>query len=273
VACVGARPWALTDCLNFGHPTDPLVMGDLEASLEGLAAAAAALGGLAAPGAPLPYVSGNVSLHNQSGARAVPPSPMVLCAGVLRDVATAVGQGVRAAGDFLVLVGEPRDELGGSAFVREVLREDVGAPPALDLEREARLQELAVAAAEGRWVRAAHDVSGGGLAVALAEMLLAAPAGSGLGIEADLGVLEAESAAALFSERAALVFAVSPERAPRLFQAARERSLLAWPVGLVRSGAGLRVRLPDGAAAWTADELRAAAARPLERLWNEEAGA
>lgn len=271
VACVGARPWALTDCLNFGHPSDPLVMGDLEATLEGLATAAEALGGLAARGEPLPYVSGNVSLHNQSGQRAVPPSPMVLCAGVLGDVESAVGQGLLAAGDFLVLVGEPRDDLGGSAFVRDVMGEDAGAPPALDLEHEARLQELAVSAAEGRWVRAAHDVSGGGLAVTLAEMVLAAPDGRGLGIEADLGVLEAETMAALFSERAGVVFEVSPERSARLFQAARERALLAWPVGVVRHGAVLRVRFPEGTSEWTAEELRGAAARPLERLWNEEA--
>jgi len=270
VACTGARPWALTDCLNFGHPTDPLVMGDLEASIEGLAAAAEALGGLAARGAALPFVSGNVSLHNQSGERAIPPSPMVLCAGVLRAVETAVGQGLRQPGDFLVLVGEPRDDLGGSAFVREVLGGDGGAPPALDLALEARLQELAVIAAEERWVRAAHDVSCGGLAIALAEMLLAAPGGRELGIEADLSVLEVETAAALFSERPGIVFAVSPERSSGLFQWAREHALPAWPVGVVRAGAGLRLRLAEGLAEWPAARLREAAARPLERLWNEE---
>jgi phosphoribosylformylglycinamidine synthase len=75
VACAGGRPWALTDCLNFGHPTDPVVMGDLAGHHRGLAVAAEALGGLAARGHPLPFVSGNVSLHNQSGERAVPASP------------------------------------------------------------------------------------------------------------------------------------------------------------------------------------------------------
>src|SRR5205085_10405661 len=86
VACAGARPWALTDCLNFGDPADPEVMGDLEATLEGLAVAAESLGRLAAPGAHLPFVSGNVSLHNQSGGRSIPPSPIVMCAGVVRDL-------------------------------------------------------------------------------------------------------------------------------------------------------------------------------------------
>ena len=119
-------------------------------------------------------------------------------------------------------------------------------------------------------MRAAHDVSCGGLAIALAEMLLAAPGGRELGIEADLSVLEVETAAALFSERPGIVFAVSPERSSGLFQWAREHALPAWPVGVVRAGAGLRLRLAEGLAEWPAARLREAAARPLERLWNEE---
>jgi phosphoribosylformylglycinamidine synthase len=273
VACSGARPWALTDCLNFGHPEDEAVMGDLEASLEGLAVAAEALGGLAAPGHPLPYVSGNVSLYNQVGRDAVPPSPIVMCAGVVRDVAHAVGIALREPGDFLVFVGEPRDSLTGSAYLREVLHEDGGAPPDLDLAREARLQELAVLAAEGRWVRAAHDVADGGLAVALAEMALAAPPEAGLGLDVDLGTLEAPAALALFSERPGIVFEVAPERAARLFQAARERALLAWPIGGVSARAVVRMLAGERALEWQVETLRAAAAAPLRRVWNEEVGA
>jgi phosphoribosylformylglycinamidine synthase len=270
VACAGGRPWALTDCLNFGHPQEPGVMGDLAATLEGLAVAAETLGGLAARGQPLPFVSGNVSLHNQTGERPVPPSPIVWCAGVVQDVTTALGMSLQGGGDFLLLVGEPRDELTGSAYARELLREPAGAPPTLDLAREARLQELAVLAAEGRWARAAHDLSDGGLAAALAEMVMACPAERALGVEVDLAVLEAAPSTALFSERPAILFEVAPERAARLFQAARERSLLAWPIGTVAAGAQLRARLPGGATlAWSAEELRGAAAAPLARLWNE----
>jgi phosphoribosylformylglycinamidine synthase len=271
VACVGAVPWALTDCLNFGRPEDARVMGDLEATLEGLAVAAEALGGLARAGEALPFVSGNVSLYNQTEARAVPPSPIVMCAGVLASVAAAAPLALRHAGDFLVLVGEPRDELTGSAYVREVLREDAGAPPTLDLEHEARLEELAVRAVEGRWVRAVHDVSDGGLLLALAEMAMASAPERALGIEVDFGALEAPVAAALFSERPGIVFEVSAERAARLFQAARERSLLAWPVGTVAPRAALRALLPDGSTVeWPVERLRRAAAAALPRLWNEE---
>jgi len=270
VACVGARPWALTDCLNFGHPGDPQVMGDLAATLEGLAVAAESLGGLAARDTPLPFVSGNVSLHNQTGEQAVPASPIVWCAGVVSDVSKTLGLALEQAGDFLSLVGETRDELTGSAYAREVLHEAEGAPPSLDLAREARLQELLVQAAEGRWARAAHDISDGGLAVALAEMVMASAPDRALGIEVDLGVLETSTDGALFSERPGVLLEVSPERAARVFQAARDRSLLAWPIGTVAASPLLRARLPGGETVqWTADELRTAADSPFARLWNE----
>ena len=270
VACVGGRPWALTDCLNFGHPEEAAVMGDFAATLEGLAVAAEALGGLAHREAALPFVSGNVSLYNQTGRDAVPPSPIVMCAGVLHDLSTTVGLALAQAGDFLVLVGDPRDSLTGSCYARELLGERTSAPPELSLEREARLHEIAVLAAEGRWVRAAHDVCDGGLAATLAEMVMACPEDRGLGAEIDLAVLEAEPATAMFSERSGIVFEVGPERAPRLFQAARDRGLLAWPIGTVIARPQLRMLEPGGTRLeWSAADLREAAARPLAALWNE----
>jgi len=271
LACAGARPWALTDCLNFGHPQDAAVMGDLEATLEGLAVSAEALGGLASPGSPLPYVSGNVSLYNQVGANAIPPSPIVMAAGVIHDVTTAVGIALRQPGHFLVLAGEARTTLTGSLYAREVLGARGSAPPRLDLSREARLQELAVLAAEGRWVTAAHDVSDGGLVTALAEMMLARAPESPLGAEVDLAVLEADPEVALFSEEPAILWEVPPDGATRLFAAARERGLAAWPIGTVAAHDELRVLLPGGAReSWPVAALREAVRSPLPRLWNEE---
>jgi phosphoribosylformylglycinamidine synthase len=283
VAVVGGRPWALTDCLNFGHPEDAEVMADLEASIAGLAEAAHALGGLATslPGAgglpssggghPLPFVSGNVSLYNQVGRAAIPPSPIVMCAGVVRDVSRVLGSGLREAGHVLVLVGEDRDGLEGSTYRREVLRERGGPPPPLDLAREARLEDLAVAVAEGGWASAAHDVSDGGLAVALAEMLLGAPDDRPLGADLDLETFEVEPAIALFCERPAIVYEVAFERLPRLSQAARDRGFVAWPVGTVTSQPRLRVRTSGGATTtWELAELARASELALERLWNEE---
>lgn len=271
VATVGGRPWALTDCLNFGSPEDAEVMGDLEASIDGLAEAARALGGLASPGHALPFVSGNVSLYNQVGAEAIPPSPIVMCSGVVRDVTTLLGQSLRRPGSVLVLVGEPRDGLEGSTYRRVVLRERGGPPPALGLEHEARLQAFAVAVAEGRWALAAHDVSDGGLLTTLVEMALAAPEDTPLGLEFNADALDVDAAVALFCERPGIVYEVGFDRLPRLSQAAREHGLVAWPIGAVTPSLVVRVLLPGGATAqWTRDELRRAAARPLARHWNEE---
>lgn len=270
-AVVGARPWALTDCLNFGHPEDPEVMGDLEASLDGLAAAARALGDLASPGSPLPYVSGNVSLYNQVGRDAIPPSPIVMCAGVLDDAGSALGLAPTTAGHVLVLAGEPREGLEGSTYRREILRERGGPPPALSLEHEARLQAFAVDVARGRWAVAAHDVSDGGLATALAEMLLATPPEAGLGMDAHLDALGVEPAVALFCERPAIVYALPFERLARLSQAAREHGLQTWPIGSVSAHGQLRLLLPgEQRVSWTVAELRDASQRALARRWNEE---
>ena len=271
VAATGARPWALTDCLNFGHPEIPEVMGDLEATLDGLAEAAAALGGLAAPGHPLPFVSGNVSLYNQVGSQAIPPSPIVMCAGVLGDVSRALGLGWRGAGHVLVMLGDARDGLDGSCYRREILRERGGPPPPLDPEREALLQELAVEIAEGGWALAAHDVSDGGLAVTLVEMLLGAADDAPLGADLDLEPFEVDAAVALFCERPAIVFEVPFERLPRLSQAARERGFVAWPIGTVSERPQLRVRMAGGETlSWTRDELEHASGTALRKLWNEE---
>jgi len=189
---------------------------------------------------------------------------------VLDDLATATGLALRGAGDLIVMVGEPRDSLAGSAWAR-VTGEGGGAPPALDLANEARLQRLAVTAAEQRWVHAAHDVSDGGLGIALAEMMLATPPEAPLGVDIDLDNLGADPLTALFSERPAIVFAVSPARAPRLFQAAREAGLSAWPLGTVSDAARMRVRIKSsGTVSWTLAELREAAGGTLARLWNEE---
>jgi len=271
VAVTGARPWALTDCLNFGHPEDAEVMGDFEATLEGLSEAARALGGLASPGHALPFVSGNVSLYNQVGRQAIPPSPIVMCAGVIHDVSRALGLGLRGAGHVLVLVGEDRDGLEGSTYRREILRERGGPPPPLDLDREARLQAFAVTVAEGGWSLAAHDVSDGGLAVTLSEMLLGVPDDRVLGADVDLEAFEVDPSVALFSERPAIVYEVPFERLPRLSQTARDHGFVAWPIGTVSNQPSLRVRVPGGTTlTWDVAALAEASREALEKVWNEE---
>jgi phosphoribosylformylglycinamidine synthase len=270
VAATGARPWALTDCLNFGDAEDASVMGDLEATIDGLAAAATALGGLASPGAALPFVSGNVSLYNHSGGRSIPPTPIVMCAGVIDDVTHAVPLALARAGDTLLLVGERAVTLAGSDYARVCLGDATGGPPPLDLEREARLERLAVESARAGWAGAAHAVGRGGVAVAVTEMLLAGPREAALGVELAPEAPGVTPELALFGEAPAMVFAATPEGAARLREAAAACGVAAWTVGRVTSEARMRLRIGDVDVAWDVATLGAAAAGPLERLWNED---
>ena len=158
---VGSRPDALTDCLNFGSPEDPFVMGDFVAAVGGLAKAARSLG-LAVP-------SGNVSFYNEGLGAAVPPTPVLFATGLLDDLRHAVTSDLKAIGDRLYLVGHSSPNLGGSLYARR--REVTGIPiPPTDPGLVRKMGDRLLGAMSRGWVRAAHDVSDGGLAVTLPEM-------------------------------------------------------------------------------------------------------
>jgi phosphoribosylformylglycinamidine synthase subunit PurL len=173
VACVGATPVAATNCLNFGSPEVGEVMGQFRDTIRGLAEACAALG--------VPMTGGNVSFYNQTGEVGIHPTPVVGVLGVLDDVATRVGNAFVAPGDALLVVGAPtRPGLGGSEYVWHVHGRIVGRPPRVDLGEEHRLHQLLAAAARHGLLRSAHDVSAGGLLVAVAESCIAAGLGARL---------------------------------------------------------------------------------------------
>ena len=163
VACAGARPLAVTDCLNFGSPEDPGVMWQFQQAVHGLADACQQLG--------LPVTGGNVSFYNQTGDRAIRPTPVVGVLGVLDDVARRIPSAWRAQGQRLLLLGRTRDELDGSAWAHVTHGHHGGRPPTVDLAAEARLYAL-LADAGRRLLGSAHDLSDGGLAQALAECVL-----------------------------------------------------------------------------------------------------
>ncbi len=164
VAVTGARPLAVTDCLNFGSPEDPGVMWQFERTVRGLAEACAQLG--------TPVTGGNVSFYNQTGARAILPTPVVGVLGVLDDVARRTPIGFSAPGLAVYLLGVTRDEFGGSTWAWAEHGHLGGRPPAVDLEAERLLADICVNASRDGMVDAAHDLSDGGLVQALVESCL-----------------------------------------------------------------------------------------------------
>jgi phosphoribosylformylglycinamidine synthase len=161
VACTGARPMAITNCLNFGNPEKPETFFQFREAVLGMGEACRALG--------TPVTGGNVSLYNESPAGAVYPTPVIGMIGVLEDVSRAIGSHFRHSGDAVILLGEPTDEIGASEYLLTIHGVVVGAPPACDLDRERALIETLLSAITAGDIRSAHDVSDGGLAVSLAE--------------------------------------------------------------------------------------------------------
>jgi phosphoribosylformylglycinamidine synthase II len=164
VAVKGARPVAVTDCLNFGSPEDPAVMWQFAQATEGLAEGCRLLG--------IPVTGGNVSFYNQTGDTSILPTPIVGVLGVLDGVATRIPMGFQSTGDAIYLLGTTRPELSGSewAYVRH--HHLGGTPPAVDLAAEQRLADVMMTAAQSGLVSAAHDLAEGGLGQALVESCL-----------------------------------------------------------------------------------------------------
>ena len=233
VAVTGARPLAVTNCLNFGSPERPESMWEFAEATRGMGDACRALG--------LPIVSGNVSFYNETaGEGAIPPTPTIGMVGLLDDVSRAVPAAFRAAGDAVILLGETRSELGASEYLAVRHGLERGAPPALDLEAERRLHSLLADAAARGLARSAHDCSEGGVAVALAECAIR----SGVGVDASLPERGLRPEVALFAESCArAVVSCAPGNADALVALAREHGVPAARIGVT---GGERIRVAPG---------------------------
>ena len=165
VACTGGRPLAITNNLNFGNPKKPEIFFQLREAVHGMGEACRALG--------TPVTGGNVSLYNENPQGAVFPTPTVGMVGLIDDVTRATRMAFTTPGDAIVLLGETKDELGGTEYLARVHGRTLGAPPAVDLDHEKRLIDALLEAIGAGHVRSAHDTSEGGLAVALAECCVA----------------------------------------------------------------------------------------------------
>jgi phosphoribosylformylglycinamidine synthase II len=170
LTATGALPRALTDNLNFGNPERPEIMGQLVGCIKGIGEAALALD--------FPIVSGNVSLYNETQGRGILPTPSIGGVGIVADVARTVGIGFRSADETIVLVGETAGWLGQSIYLRDVCGRAEGAPPPVDLAAERRNGDAVRSLIVQDLVKACHDLSDGGLALALAEMAMASGVGA-----------------------------------------------------------------------------------------------
>jgi phosphoribosylformylglycinamidine synthase II len=165
LTAVGAEPLALTDCMNFGNPERPEIMGEFAQAIEGMREACLALD--------YPVVSGNVSLYNETNGSAILPTPVIGGVGLIADAARTADPALKRDGDALILFGDTAGHLGASLYLREIEGSEAGPPPPVDLAAERRNGDFVRGLIREGRVAACHDVSDGGLLVALAEMAMA----------------------------------------------------------------------------------------------------
>lgn len=224
VAATGARPLAVTDCLNFGSPEDPGVMWQFEQSVMGLAEACEELG--------VPVTGGNVSFYNQTGEVAIHPTPVVGVLGVIADVATRTASSWREEDLVLLLLGTTRDEFGGSSWADVVHGHLGGLPPVVDLAAERKLADVLVEGTSRGYFAAAHDLSDGGLGVAVAEGAMRFGVGARLDLTDMCAASEVSPFAALYAETSArCLVAVSAEDVDSLSELAAEHDVPCVRIG------------------------------------------
>lgn len=162
ITAVGATPLAITNCLNFGNPQKPEIMGQIVGCLQGMGEACRALD--------YPIISGNVSLYNETNGAGIQPTPAIGGVGILRDLSKRVGNSFTGTGEDIIVIGETKGHLGASLFLREISGKEEGAPPPVDLKAEKNNGDFVRSLIAHGDLTACHDVSDGGLLVAIAEM-------------------------------------------------------------------------------------------------------
>ncbi|HEV8658371.1 MAG TPA: phosphoribosylformylglycinamidine synthase subunit PurL [Thermoanaerobaculia bacterium] len=221
LATSAARPLAITDCLNFGSPERPEIMWQFAECIRGISDACGAL--------QTPVVSGNVSFYNETEGNAIFPTPTVGMVGILDDEHIGCDLAFSDANLDIILLGETREELGGSEWQQLSMPEALAAPPRVDLESERALVELLLSLHQNKLIRSAHDLSNGGLAVALAECSM-----NGIGCRVELGshADDLDAIALLFSEsQARAIVACAPEHRDEIRTRAQRSGITATRIG------------------------------------------
>ena len=217
----GATPLAITNCLNFGNPEVPELMGQLVGCIEGISDACAALD--------YPVVSGNVSLYNSTGDEAILPTPAIGGVGLLKDASKRMDIAFKSAGNVVFLIGDPGEgHLGCSLYLREIFGEENAAPPELRLADEKKNGAFLRELIGENMIQAAHDVSDGGVACALADMALA----GNIGVTLDDACGLARHAFCFGEDQAGYLVEATEKDADRLYQLAEERGVTVRAVGV-----------------------------------------
>ncbi|NWL89318.1 phosphoribosylformylglycinamidine synthase subunit PurL [Paenibacillus sp. 79R4] len=225
IVCSGAEPLAITDNLNFGSPEKPDIFWQMEKSVDGMAEACRVLD--------TPVIGGNVSLYNENSKGAIYPTPVVGMVGLVHDTDHITTQGFKQEGDAILLLGDNYGELGGSEFQAVVHGVTEGRPPQLDLNKEKSLLNAVLKAIQSGLVQSAHDLSEGGLAVALAESCIS----GGLGAKVELAVSDLRADIALFSEsQSRILLSASPNQADELVKLIAQHGVPVQVIGRVEGG-------------------------------------
>ncbi|MCX8161076.1 MAG: phosphoribosylformylglycinamidine synthase subunit PurL [Candidatus Saccharicenans sp.] len=221
LSCAGATPIGVTNCLNFGNPEKPEIMWQFKQAVEGIAEACRRF--------EIPVTGGNVSFYNETEGKAIYPTPVLGIIGLVPDTSQVPAAGFRGAGDAIILLGENKEELGGSEYLRLVFSEEKGQPPVLNFDLEKRVQECCRQAIRSGLVRTAHDLSEGGLAVALAECSFKGP--RRIGFEVKLND-QLRTDALLFGEsQSRIILATRKENARKILALARKMKVKARIIG------------------------------------------
>ncbi len=223
LACVGARPLSVTNCLNFGNPEKPKVMGQFKEAIEGMSDACRTFG--------IAVTGGNVSFYNDTEGASIYPTPVLGIVGLIEDLDKAATPGFKDEGDAVILIGESKDELGGTEYLKLRTGRGEGLAPSLDLAREKAVHEVCLRAIEEGWVKSAHDPSEGGLAVCAAECAFHSPKGLGATIDAD-GPVRPDTL--LFGEsQSRILLTAAPHNAARIVRLAADLGVPARIIGKV----------------------------------------
>jgi phosphoribosylformylglycinamidine synthase len=265
VACTGARPMAITNCLNFGNPRRPEIFFQFREAVGGMADACVVLG--------TPVTGGNVSFYNESPSGAVFPTPVVGMVGLIENVDTITRSAFQRAGDAIILLGEPTAELGASEYLSRIHGLTAGAPPRCDLDAEKRLIDALLEAIQGGVVSSAHDCADGGLAVAIAESAIM-DVERPLGATVDLSHWSAlPPRALLFGEAQARVL-ISTSDADAVLRVASRHNVPARRIGTVEPASrSLRITFAGGTLEVSLDRAAAAYHETLPSIMSRVATA